>query len=58
MKKNMLQWNSRSQIAIGKSTAIKTLLIPKIDHLNLTLPNPSEEVIRSFENDLYNFLLP
>ena len=29
MKKNILHWNSRSHTAIGKLTAIKTLLIPK-----------------------------
>ena len=32
--------------------------MPKVNHLLiiLALPNPSKEILRSFENDLYNFL--
>ena len=52
----MIRWNSRSFTPFGRLTVIKTLLIPKINHLILALPNPSEEVIKSFQNDLYNFL--
>ena len=51
----MIRWNSRSLTPFGRLTVIKTLPIPKINHLILALPNPSEEVIKSFENDLYNF---
>ena len=56
IKKIIIQWNSRSLTPFGRLTVIKTLLIPKVNHLILALPNPSEEVIKSFENDLYNFL--
>ena len=52
----MIRWNSRSLTPFGRLTVIKTLLIPKVNHLILALPNPSEEVIKSFQNDLYNFL--
>ena len=55
IKKIIIQWNSRSLTPLGRLTVIKTLLIPKVNHLILALPNPSEEVIKSFENDLYNF---
>lgn len=56
IKKTMLLWKSRSLTPIGRLTVIKTLLIPKLNHLILTIPNPNDEIIQAFERDLYNFL--
>ena len=56
IKKVMMQWNSRNLTPLGRLTVIKTLLIPKLNHLILTIPNPNEETICAFEKDLYNFL--
>jgi hypothetical protein len=52
----MIHWKSRSLTPIGRLTVIKTLLIPKLNHLILTIPNPEDETIHAFERDLYNFL--
>jgi hypothetical protein len=37
-------------------TVIKTLIVPKLNHLILTLPNPSLEIIKMFGKEIYLFL--
>ncbi len=54
--KLLTRWNSRNLTPIGKITVIKTLIVPKINHLILTLPNPTLEFIRSFERKLFKFI--
>lgn len=54
--KLLSRWNSRNLTPIGKITVIKTLIVPKINHLILTLPNPLLEFIRSFERKLFKFI--
>lgn len=54
--KLLSRWNSRNLTSIGKITVIKTIIVPKINHLILTLPNPTLEFIRSFERKLFKFI--
>lgn len=54
--KLLSRWNSRNLTPIGKITVIKTLIVPKINHLILTLPNPTLKFIRSFERKLFKFI--
>lgn len=52
IKKLINQWKSRKLTPIGRITVIKTLIIPKLNHLILTLPNPSTDNLKNFENDI------
>lgn len=54
--KLLTRWNSRNLTPICKITFIKTLIVPKINHLILTLPNPTLEFIRSFERKHFKFI--
>ena len=46
----------RKLTPIGRLTVIKTLIIPKLNHLILTLPNPKPEFLKMFETELFLFL--
>lgn len=52
----MKQWKLRNPTAMGKLTVIKTMIIPKLNHLIQTLPNPSVEYLQQFEKEIYCFL--
>jgi hypothetical protein len=39
------QWKRRTLTPIGRTTVIKTLLIPKLNHLFISLPTPKKETI-------------
>ena len=41
---------------IGRITIIKTIIIPKLNQLILTLPNPSNDFLKILENEIYQFL--
>lgn len=56
IRKLINQWKSRKLTPIGRITVIKTLLIPKLNNLILTLPNPSTDYLKNFENDIFQFL--
>ena len=51
------QWEYRKLPPIGKLTIIISLIIPKLNHLIISLPNPNQEYLKTFENKLYHFLL-
>ena len=55
--KNILKlWNRRYLTPLGKITVIKTLLLPILNHLFISLPNPKEDVIKEFNTMFFNFL--
>ena len=41
---------------LGKVVVIKSLVIPKLNHLFIGLPNPSVDFIKSLQNMCFNFL--
>ena len=49
-------WQQRYLTPIGKIAVIKTLALSKLNHLFLTLPNPSKDVLRKIENMCYKFI--
>ena len=54
MEKNekiLISWKFRNFTPVGRITVI-TLVIPKFNHLILTIPNPSLEFIITFERKL------
>lgn len=47
---------SRKLTPIGRIVVLKTLILPKMNHLILTLPNPNHEFIQKFDKALFNYL--
>ena len=56
IKKIIDQWKGRKLTPLGRLSIIKSLLIPKLNHLILTLPNPGEEYLKKIEFEFYKFL--
>ena len=55
--KNLLNvWAKRILTPIGKITVIKSLALPKINHLIFSIPNPNENMIKDIESIFFNFL--
>ena len=50
------QWKLRNLTTVGRLIVIKTLIIPKLNHLILTIPKPSVEYLQQFEKEIYIFL--
>ena len=48
-------WNRRYLTPLGKITVIKTLLLPILNHLFISIPNPSEQIIKEL-NNIYFFI--
>ena len=55
--KNIIKlWKRRYLTPFGKITVIKTLLLPILNHLFISLPNPIENVIKELNTIFYDFL--
>ena len=50
------QWSNQYLTLLGKITLIKTLMISKLNHLFLSIPNPNENMLNQFISNIYNFL--
>ena len=49
-------WQRRQLTPIDKITVIKTLLIPMLNHLFISLPNPPEKIIKELNETFYKFI--
>ena len=49
-------YSKRILTSLGKIVAIKTLALPKINHLIMSLPNPNGHTITPLQNLCYTFL--
>lgn len=56
VKKELEQWQRRNLSPIGKICIIKALLLSKLVHLFISLPNPSSQCIKNLERMLFNFV--
>ena len=55
--KNLIKnWQSRKLTVLGKLTVVKTLLIPKITHLFMSLPNPTDRYIQELNKLFFKFI--
>ena len=55
--KNLIKhWQSRKLTVLGKITVVKTLLVPKITHLFMSLPNPTGKYLEELNTLLYKFV--
>ena len=50
------QWGKRDLTPLGKITIIKTFLLSKFNHLFLSIPSPSQELIQQINSVLFKYL--
>ena len=56
MKRILHKWKKRQTSPFGKVIIIKTLVISKITHLLLNLPDPDETFLKQLDKELFGFL--
>ena len=55
--KSIIQlWKRRYLTPLGKITVIKTLLLPILNHLFISIPNPNDQIIKEINDVLFEFL--
>lgn len=50
------QWNRRILTSVGRVTVAKTLILPKLNHLFISLSTPNEAFLSSLNRAIFNFL--
>ena len=50
------QWKRRFLSPLGKITVIKSLLLSKLNHLFISLPNPNDNIIKQLNTIFYDFI--
>lgn len=50
------QWNRRILTPVGRVTVAKTLILPKLNHLFISLPTPNEAFLSSLNRAIFKFL--
>jgi len=50
------QWSRRNLTVLGRVTVVKSLLLSKLTHLILTLPDPPQEFIKDLNQIIYKFI--
>ena len=55
-KNSITHWQRRFLTPLGKISVIKSLLLPKITHLLIALPNPDLNILNEINDVLYDFL--
>ena len=56
LEKEIAQWKRRNLSLLGKVTVIKSLLLSKLVHIFLALPNPPKPIVKRIETLFYKFL--
>ena len=54
--KTLPRWKQRYLTPIGKVTVIKMLIIPKFNHLFISIPNPREAFLKDLNSTLHKFI--
>ena len=49
-------WSKRNISTIGRITVVKTLLLPKLIHLFMSLPTPGDNVIKEINTLFFNYI--
>ena len=56
IEKEMKQWAKRILTPLGRLTVLKTLLVSKLNHLIISLPNPSAVTISKLNKAFFEFI--
>ena len=49
-------WTRRYLTPLGKITVIKTLLLPLLNHLFISIPNPNDQILTKLNKICFEFL--
>ena len=49
-------WKMRYLTPLGKITVIKSLLLPILNHLFISLPNPTDQILKELNNIFFEYL--
>jgi hypothetical protein len=52
----MKLWSSRILTPLGRNTILKSLLLPKLNHLFASLPDPPESMIKELQKSCFKFV--
>ena len=56
IKNLIILWKRRNLTPLGKIAVIKTLLLPILNHLFISIPNPREETLKEKNDIFFEFL--
>ncbi|XP_062599221.1 uncharacterized protein LOC134260692 [Saccostrea cucullata] len=56
IKSILRQWEKRYLTPIGKITVIKTLVLPLLNHILMSIPNPTESYCKELDKIFFSFL--
>ena len=56
IKSSLQSWKKRNLTLFGKITILKTLIIPKLNHLFSAIPNPDETMLKELEKLFFKFI--
>ena len=54
--RDLKQWSKRILTPFGRITVLKTLIISKLNHLFISLPNPSDDLINNLQKRFFSFV--
>ena len=49
-------WSKRFLTVLGRIVVVKSLLLPKLNHLILALPHPDKEIVKEIDSMFYKFI--
>ena len=56
IRKLVNSWSKRNLSTFGRITVVKSLMIPKLTHLFISLPNPQKELLREIDTLLFSYI--
>ena len=56
IEKELKIWSKRKLTPFGRITVLKTIVISKLNHLFIAMPNPTEEIINNLQKNLFHFI--
>ena len=56
VKRQMISWIKRNITVLGRITVVKSLLLPQFNHLFMSIPSPSAELMKTIKVKFFNFI--
>ena len=56
IRKMVTVWSRRNLSTIGRIIVVKSLIVPKLTHLFMSLPNPSIELLKEIDTIFFNYI--
>ena len=56
IKKMVTVWSIRNLSTIGRIIVVKSLIVPKLTHLFMSLPNPSIVLLKEIDTIFFNYI--